>query len=101
MVEFLEFFSESSFSLNRVDNRQRTALHNACCHGDLGVIEGLVKSGAELDLLDKDECTALCIAIRECQTEAAKLLIQAGANINIGGGIYGSPLHLAIVRSDV
>jgi hypothetical protein len=26
------------------------------------------------------------------------MLIDAGADVNLGGGIYGSSLHLAIVR---
>ena len=29
------------------------------------------------------------------------MLIEAGANVNIGGGIYGSALHLAVVRTNM
>jgi hypothetical protein len=25
-------------------------------------------------------------------------LIEGGCNVNLGGGIFGSPLHLAVVR---
>ena len=50
------------------------------------------------DLHDKDNCTPLCLAIRQENFEAALTLIQGGANVNLGGGIFGSPMHLAIVR---
>jgi uncharacterized protein len=33
--------------------------------------------------------------------EAAKILIESGADVNIGGGIYGSALHLAVVRTNL
>ena len=54
-----------------------------------------------MDILDKDDCTPLCVAIRENKYEAAKILIESGANVNIGGGIYGSALHLAVVRTNL
>lgn len=54
-----------------------------------------------MDILDKDECSPLCIAVRECQFSAAKTLIESGADVNIGGGVYGSALHLAIVRTNL
>ena len=54
-----------------------------------------------MDVLDKDECTPLCIAIRDQQFGIAKILIEAGADVNLGGGIYGSALHLAVVRANM
>jgi ankyrin repeat protein len=54
-----------------------------------------------LDILDKDECTPLCVALRDQHFEIAKLLIDAGADVNIGGGIFGSALLLAVVRSNL
>ena len=42
LVIFLEFYSESMFDINAVDNRQRTPLHNAAAKGDFGVLEGLL-----------------------------------------------------------
>jgi len=54
-----------------------------------------------MNILDKDQCTPLCVAIRDFKFEAAKLLIESGADVNIGGGIYGSALLLAVVRTDL
>jgi ankyrin repeat protein len=53
---------------------------------------------ANTDLHDKDSCTPLCLAIRQENYESALALIHGGANVNLGGGIFGSPMHLAIVR---
>lgn len=38
------------------------------------------------------------MAIRQENYEAALALINGGANVDLGGGIFGSPMHLAIVR---
>ena len=71
-------------------------------NGDLGVIQALLTcDNINLDLLDKDECTPLCIAIRESYFEIAKLLIEANADVNLGGGIFGSALHLSVVRANL
>lgn len=54
------------------------------------------------NILDKDNCTPLSLAIREENFEAASILIESGkVDVNLGGGIYGSPLHLAVVRLEI
>jgi ankyrin repeat protein len=52
----------------------------------------------DMNVLDKDQCTPLCLAIRQENYSSALSLIEGGADVNKGGGIFGSPLHLAIVR---
>lgn len=73
-------------------------MHKAAVMGDTGVIQGLLMDKAQTDLFDKDGCTPLCLAIRQENYEAALALINGGANVDLGGGIFGSPMHLAIVR---
>ena len=102
LVTFLENYSESSFNVNSVDNRQRTPMHNAAVKGDAGVLQGLLFGKANGNILDKDNCTPLSLAIREENFEAASKLIESGKlDVNLGGGIYGSPLHLAVVRLEI
>lgn len=70
--------------------------------GDIGVVRALLECpGINIDILDKDECTPLCIAIRESHFEIASLLIHSTADVNLGGGVFGSALHLAVVRADL
>jgi ankyrin repeat protein len=46
-------------------------LHNAAVKGDNGVLKGLLIAKANPNILDKDSCTPLCLAIREENFEAA------------------------------
>ena len=58
--------------------------------------------GANTNVLDKDNCTPLCLAIREENFEGAFILINSpGIDINLGGGIFGSPMHLAVVKLEI
>jgi len=65
ITAFINFFSNVPFDPDRYDNRHRTILHNAAANNDIGVLRAMVLYDADLDLLDKDECSPLCIAIRE------------------------------------
>ncbi|CDW76991.1 leucine rich repeat family protein [Stylonychia lemnae] len=100
LVTFLENYSER-LDINCVDNRQRAPLHNAAIKEDIGVLEGLLVAKAKPNILDKDYCTPLCLAIREDNFDAAIILINADVDVNLGGGIYGSPMHLAVVKLEV
>lgn len=52
--------------------------------------------------MDKDNCTPLCLAIRDEKFAAAQILIDSEeVDVNMGGGIYGSPLHLAVVKLEI
>ena len=67
--------------------------------GAVGVVRGLLMDKeVDKNILDKDSCSPLCLAIRQENTQAALLLIEGGADVNVGGGIFGSPLHLATVK---
>ena len=114
LIDFLAYFSDDQYSpinndhqfihfdVNHMDSRQRTLLHTAASNGDLGVVRALLcTQNINLDILDKDECTPLCIALRDSHFEMAQVLIEAGADVNLGGGIYGSALHLAVVRANL
>lgn len=101
LITFLENYSLNVFDINNTDNRQKTPLHNAAAKGNNGVLEGLLMGKAEPNVLDKDNCTPLCLAIRDENFEGAHLLINSNVDVNLGGGIYGSPMHLAVVRLDI
>jgi hypothetical protein len=64
LITFLENFSEYTFDKNFTDNRNRTILHQAAVMGDTGVLNGLLMDKVDMNLLDKDQCTPLCLAIR-------------------------------------
>jgi ankyrin repeat protein len=100
LVTFLGHFSDEIFSIDRVDEAGRSLLHSAACEGDCGVLQGLTEGRIHLDLLDRDDCSALILALREDRSRAVKLLLDQGADVNAGGGIMGSSLHLACFKID-
>jgi len=96
---FLEFFSdENHFDVHAVDDRERTALHHAAVRGHKTVLKLLLQAGVSPNALDRDEHSALVLAIREENVKCAEVLVENGeVDIDIGGGQLGSPLHTAIV----
>jgi len=77
LITFLENYSENDFfDLNNFDSRLKTPLHNAASKGDNGVLEGLLMAKADPNVLDKDNCTPLCLSIRDGNFEGAHLLIN-------------------------
>jgi ankyrin repeat protein len=76
VVSFVENYSECLFDVNHIDNRMRSPLHSCAVMGHIGVLKGLLNNKlTNPNLLDKDNCTPLCLAIREEKFEVAKILI--------------------------
>ncbi|XP_074127056.1 uncharacterized protein LOC141544580 isoform X5 [Sminthopsis crassicaudata] len=71
-------------SVNDQDKKKRTCLHLACVTGHLDVVSLLVERKCELDLLDQDRRTPLMKAIQCQQEECATILLEHGADPNIG-----------------
>lgn len=98
--EFLHVFSDEDFDVHKIDARNRNLVHLSCINSDLGVLKGLIEAGCDINLIDSDDFTPLITSLKEDNLLASKLLIQAGAQYNIGGGIFGSALNLAVIKSD-
>jgi len=73
---FLDNYSDQHFDINMADNRMRTRLHNAAAKGDNGILQGLLLGKPLINALDKDNCTPLCLAIREENFEGARILLE-------------------------
>jgi ankyrin repeat protein len=59
-------FTEYMFDINHTDSREKTLLHHAAALGDLGFVRGLLQlPDIDLNILDKDDCTPLCVSLRE------------------------------------
>eukprot|EP00826_Nyctotherus_ovalis_P011752 TRINITY_DN13064_c0_g1_i10.p1 TRINITY_DN13064_c0_g1~~TRINITY_DN13064_c0_g1_i10.p1 ORF type:complete len:412 (+),score=98.42 TRINITY_DN13064_c0_g1_i10:77-1312(+) len=61
----------------------------------------LLKNGVEIDLLDKDKYSPLGLAMKNGNTEAVTIMLNANANMGIGGGPLGNPFHIAVMKTDV
>lgn len=69
--------------------------------GPLSIVTLLLQHGAAVDGWDVDhDATPLLMALFREQREAAKILLDAGADPNVRGGEGDSPLRLCVDRQD-
>jgi len=73
-----------------------TALQLAAREGCADCARELVKGGAQLDTTSPDGISALLFAILNARFDSAKVLIEAGANVNIADKWGRAPLYSAI-----
>lgn len=100
-LEFIEIVSNAPFDLGwRNAENSRTWLHIACSCNHLSMAKTLIKSRVNINALDKEQYSPLGLAVKNCNTEATLLLLKAGANVNIGGGSLGTPLHIAALKGE-
>ena len=80
-------------------------LVEAARRGRVEALEALLQQGAEVDRLEKGGRSALIAAAEESQLAAARLLIDHGADVNLGGvrtggvppdEVWGTPLIAAV-----
>ena len=69
--------------INLQNENGGTILKEASKFGDKVMVELLIKNGAKPDLPDIDDYTALIWAAKQGHTEVVKLLIEAGADLNL------------------
>jgi ankyrin repeat protein len=84
--------------INGIDTpiERGTALHQAVFENKPGIVEYLLKNGANPDLLYDDDITPLIAAIDLKFWDIAKQLIAAGADVNKQDKKGNSPLSKAI-----
>ncbi|XP_031796000.1 ankyrin repeat domain-containing protein 7-like [Sarcophilus harrisii] len=73
--------------------QERTPLHLACANGHPDVVCLLVERKCQLNLLDKDSRTPLMKAIECQQEECATILLEHGADPNLGDARNNNALH--------
>jgi ankyrin repeat protein len=69
--------------INGIDKFGQTALMRASSFNHAEIVSELIKAGATLDLQSVKEKTALFMAVYNQSMECLKLLIEAGANVNV------------------
>ena len=103
-TRFIEHFSmtDGPSLIYAKDSHNRNLLHIAALEEEVGIVKHLLKDAPELaNELDQDQQTPLSLAIREDSFSIAKAIINNGGDPNIGGGAFGSSLHLAITKLNI
>ena len=93
---FLEIVSTEEVKLHTLDESERSFLHYAALYEDVTVMKYMISyMPSLLDKLDVEGQTPLSLSVAKEKYFSARYLLKHGANPVKGGGIYGSPLHIA------
>lgn len=78
-----------------------TPLHTASSRGHLECVQSLIEAKSELDDQDRWGNTALHLAIKRKYSNVAMMLLQAGADFDLGNcvNIYIEHVHFLILTS--
>jgi cytochrome c len=79
---------------------QAAAIHDAAKEGDAAAIAAALDAGADVNEPDKF-ATPLYYAVSRQHLDAARLLIERGADVNAGPKVSGPPLKPAVAKSNV
>lgn len=92
-VNHFSISSESVFSFQ--DALHRNLLHITALEQEIGIVRYLATHKDHLlHELDQDGQTPLSLAIREEKYFVARILLLHGSDANLGGGSFGSALHM-------
>ncbi len=95
----LRVLLEHGAHVNFVGKRQHSespALAQAVRYGHRNCVLALMKAGAEVNLFDSDDKTALHTAVAVGNLDFLKILVAAGANVNVADHSKCSPLRTAV-----
>lgn len=74
-------------------------LHYACLQGNVGIARELIRMESELDAVTLSGHTPLHLAVHAGCYDIARMLVEAGANLNIPTkNELLTPLHMAVMR---
>lgn len=94
--ELVQLFLNSGADVNALGGRYGTPLGAAIVDGEPGLVEDLLKRGADPNLeYEKAKVNPLWLACRNSQVDYTKLLIQHGANIHACVPFRGTALQAA------
>lgn len=95
-LEKLKILVNAGADVNIANSLNGTALMNAANAGHVEILKYLIKNGAKVNAEGKkQQMTALILAILSKSIEAVKILVNAGADVNLLDKLSSSPLHFA------
>lgn len=97
----LESLKEYGADISQMNADGRTALHVACCEGDVNVVRCLLRMGAIVHAKDRFNRTPLIDAIEYDHHEIIKLLCQCGAHLHERPKILGEKLCTASASGNI
>ena len=96
-VEAAVAMLEEGCPLDIVNSAGATVLHWAAAGGHVELVRNLVDKGCDVNAVESNGCTPLHCAA-SCRTETVRHMIKFGATKSVVAGVYGTPLHQAILN---
>ncbi|XP_015591117.1 L-asparaginase [Cephus cinctus] len=100
-VQKLESLKGYGADISQTNADRRTALHIACCEGDLRVVRYLLKMGANVHMQDRFGHTPLTDAIDNDRHDIIKLLLQCGAHLHGSARLIGDEMCIAAAAGNL
>ncbi|KAL6878817.1 ankyrin repeat-containing domain protein [Trichoderma novae-zelandiae] len=101
-MEVFDFLLSQNADVNAKDASGTPVLIHACTSTQkVEFAQRLLKHGADINLLDSLNRSALFVATRDKEGELAKLLVDKGANVNEMNSDNLTPLYYAVPEPDI
>ncbi|XP_076656794.1 L-asparaginase 1 [Halictus rubicundus] len=97
----LEMLKGYGADISQRNTDGRTALHIACCEGDLSVVQCLLRMGASVHIKDRFDRTPLTDAVEYDHHDIIKTLMQCGAHLHGSGYLIGEKMCAAASAGNV
>ncbi|HOP30239.1 MAG TPA: ankyrin repeat domain-containing protein [Spirochaetota bacterium] len=101
-IDTIKYIIENGSDINHQDNNGYSALHYATFPGDMEKVSLLISKGAYVNAADKHGNTPLHYAAKSGRgLKIIKLLLGNGADKNLPGEWYETPLRMAKIVGDI
>jgi ankyrin repeat protein len=103
-TEFLDLLINNNIKINLkphkpdLSNEETLEVFN---HGNLKLVDKLIKLGINLETTNQDNETLLIQAIKHGRTSVAELLIKSGANLEANNDSFDFPLDMVIRQNNL
>ncbi|CAK8679344.1 unnamed protein product [Clavelina lepadiformis] len=85
-------------SLLMLDKQDHSPLHKAAMFNHPSIVEYLVEQGADMELLDVDEKTALLVAASRESWDCVRTLLRLGANVMVKDKDERNLMHIIVLQ---
>jgi ankyrin repeat protein len=98
-IDSISILIDAGINIDQGNDAGNCAGHWAVLHGRVENLKFLLARGAQVDKQNNNGETMLLVAANEHNVEIVKVLIDAGADLNVRSRKFISPLHEALERN--